>query len=82
MAAYVGTYLLAPLVKEVLASSGITASTGNKLHDTLGNAQRTLRTAEETANQIRALLDNTGAGLSGQPSIPRGRYTQVGSFSH
>jgi len=77
MASYLGTYFLAPLVKEALASTGITTTTGHQLQDTLGNAQRTLRTAEETASQIRSLLDNPGGGLSGQPTIPRGDYTQV-----
>ena len=77
MASYFGTYLLGPLVKEALASTGITTTTGHQLQDTLGNAQRTLRTAEETASQIRSLLDNPGGGLSGQPTIPRGDYTQV-----
>ena len=79
MTTYLGTYLLAPLVKEVLASTGITTAMGNQLQSTLGNAQRTLRTAEETASQIRSLLDNPGGGLSGQPTIPRGDYTRVGS---
>jgi len=76
MAAYLGSYLLAPLVKEVLSSTGLSSTTGQQIEGTLANAQRTLRTAEETANQIRSLLDNPGAGLSGQPTIPRGRYTQ------
>lgn len=77
MAAYLGSYLLAPLVKEALSSTGITSTTGQQIEGTLANAQRTLRSAEEAANQVRSLLDNPGTGLSGQPTIPRGRYTQV-----
>ena len=77
MAAYLGSYLLAPLVKEALSSTGITSTTGQQIEGTLANAQRTLRTAEEAANQVRSLLDNPGTGLSGQPTIPRGIYTQV-----
>jgi len=76
MAAYLGSYLVAPLVKEVLSSTGLTSTTGQQIEGTLANAKRTLRTAEETASQIRSLLDNPGAGLSGQPTIPRARYTQ------
>ncbi|KAF8455182.1 hypothetical protein BGX38DRAFT_1169550 [Terfezia claveryi] len=82
MASYLGTYLIAPLVKEALSSAGITTAMGLQLQDTLGNAQRTLLTAEDMASQIRSLLANPGCGLSGQPTIPRGDFTQVCYFNN
>lgn len=76
MTSYLGTYLIAPLVKEALSSAGITTAMGHQLQNSLGNAQRTLLTAEEMASQIRSLLANPGGGLSGQPTIRREDYTQ------
>ncbi|KAI5789645.1 hypothetical protein DFH27DRAFT_207143 [Peziza echinospora] len=81
MAAYLSAYVLAPLVKEAISATGLTTSTGNDLKNTLGDAQRVLRSAEDAAKQVKALIDNPGVGLSGQPTIPREKFTrELSSF--
>jgi len=52
------------------------ARTAAEIVKALDAAQHSLHKADETAAQVRDTLNNPGGGLSGQPTIPRGDFTQ------
>ncbi|KAL7267371.1 hypothetical protein RUND412_010049 [Rhizina undulata] len=71
------------LTRKPTWSDWIFGSSVDKIHETADVAQDTpksvqcaARAAEEAAAQTRQTLNNPGGGISGQPTIPRDRYTQ------
>lgn len=76
-------YLAGPTLNSITTAASTATHTADEVLKALDIAQHTAHKAEQTAEQISATLANPGGGLSGQPHIPRGQFTQrIVAFYH